>query len=152
MLMIRGIMLTMTLAVGGIAAADATVQDKGTRTPQLNYVLHCQGCHLPDGSGKTGLVPDMRRELPRFARAPAGRNYIAQVPGVATSRLNDAEVAELLNWLVVKMDSSAAMPFTPYTAVEIAGLRVHWLQNPKQVRAALVSHLEDKVPHDGGTP
>jgi cytochrome c peroxidase len=89
--------------------------------PATNYALHCAGCHLEDGSGVPGKVPPLDAGLARFARTPAGRAYLARVPGVANAPLSDADLATLLVWTLRRF---AAMELAdPYTAAEIARLR-----------------------------
>lgn len=127
---------SVTLALLSVAPAEPRAAPQ--RSPRLNYVLHCQGCHLPNGAGMPGRVPDMRNNLARFLLVPGGRDYLAQVPGVAASNLSDQEVAALLNWLMVEMDASTPSSFAPYTAPEVARLRAHWLRAPGPVRARLL--------------
>ena len=56
-------------------------------------MLHCQGCHGPDGSGAPGAVPDFHNQVGKFLLVPGGREYLIRVPGVSQSELNDARVA-----------------------------------------------------------
>lgn len=128
------------LALSASAALGAVAYDPPHRAAPVNYALHCQGCHLPDGSGMPGKVPDMRGQLGRYMRVPGGRDYIVQVPGSATARISDREAADLLNWLVPRMgpDDKA---FTPYTAREVGPLRRNWLKQPLAVRTALLAQL-----------
>jgi len=107
----------------------------------VDYALQCQGCHLPDGAGMPGKVPAMRGFLAQFLRVPGGRAYVVQVPGVATSRLSDAQVARLLNWLLREMGPDLPHDFQDYTPEEIARLRAHWLRQPGPVRASLLAQL-----------
>jgi len=65
--------------------------------PAVNYMLQCMGCHTPDGSGEPGRVPSIRDTVLPFARLPAGRRYLVQVPGAAQSTLSDVELAALIN-------------------------------------------------------
>src|SRR5579864_3959782 len=71
--------------------------------PAVNYMLHCMGCHTPDGAGEPGRVPSLRDTLVPFAGVPAGRRFLVQVPGSAQSKLSDAELAEVLNWMVTTL-------------------------------------------------
>ena len=91
--------------------------------PAVNYMLQCMGCHTPDGSGEPGRVPSMRDTLLPFAHLPAGRRYIVQVPGAAQSTLSDAELAALLNWMIVELGHATPQAFAPFTAAEIAQYR-----------------------------
>ena len=132
-----------------IAAATAPGGGSSTmgvpRTPRINYALHCQGCHLPDGSGTEGKVPALRGHLARFLSVRGGREYIVQVPGVSTSKLNDADTAALMNWLVREMGPRPPDDFRPYTQSEVAALRARWLNRPGPVRARLQQTI-DRLP------
>ena len=78
-------------------AAAAEVVDAGRA--QFNYQMSCQGCHAPDGSGDSA-VPRMRGTVGMFLDTPRGREYLVRVPGSAVSALDDAELAEVLNWII----------------------------------------------------
>ena len=55
-----------------------------TEPAQVDYMLNCQGCHLPDGSGfPARQVPDLRNRMGSFLSVPGGREYLVQVPGTA---------------------------------------------------------------------
>jgi hypothetical protein len=87
-------------------------------------MLQCQGCHLPDGSGSPGSVPDLRGELARFLHVPGGRSYLVQVPGSAQSPLSDAALAAVLNWMLRRFGPEAALrDFEPFDAEEVARAR-----------------------------
>ncbi len=108
--------------------------------PQQSYMLHCQGCHLADGSGLPGSVPPMRNFLGKFLAVPGGREYLVQVPGSAQSSLNDAELASLLNWLLPEMSAQELPPdFQPYSVMEVKQLRAQPLLDIPTTRATLVS-------------
>jgi mono/diheme cytochrome c family protein len=87
-------------------------------------MLHCMGCHTSDGSGEPGRVPSVRETLLPRASTEAGRKYLVQVPGSAQSRLSNADLAEVLNWMIRNLTpESQRQPFKPYTAEEVARLR-----------------------------
>ena len=131
------------LAAGGAAAAGDEARAR------LQYLQHCSGCHLVDGSGSpTKGIPSMRGMLGRFLQVPGGREFIVQVPGVMNSALRDAEIANLMNWLVPAV-SAETVPagFQPYTAQEIARLRNSRPADIMAFRARLVREMKDP-----GTP
>lgn len=111
----------LALAAGGASAAGPD----GAARARLDFVHHCIGCHLMDGSGAPSKgIPSMRDALGRFLLVPGGREFIVQVPGVMNSPLNDGEVAALMNWLLPYVAASTMPRDTaPYTADEIARLR-----------------------------
>ena len=88
--------------------------------PEVNYVLHCQGCHGADGSGlESGGVPPLST-VGSFLRVPGGREYLIQVPGIAQAPLDDEDLASLLNWLVERFSAEVV---APYDAAEVARAR-----------------------------
>ncbi len=107
----------------------------------LNYILHCQGCHLSDGAGTPGKIPALRQEVGRFLQVEGGREFLIQVPGTAQSALSDNEVAGVLNWILDNF-SPAELPadFIPYTTEEITRHRQP-LANVAAVRKGLVAQL-----------
>jgi mono/diheme cytochrome c family protein len=96
----------------------------GAFAPAVEYALHCQGCHLADGSATPGSVPALAGSVGPLSRTPAGRAYLARVPGVAHAPLGDAELAALLTWFVARFGGAdGPADFAPYTADEIGRLR-----------------------------
>lgn len=124
-------------APGVIRPADMAAKPR----VEVDYALHCQGCHLPDGRGIVGKVPDLRASLGRFLEVPGGRAYIMQVPGVATSRLDNDGTARLLNWLVAEMGPPASCTPAPFTGAEVGALRANWLRTARPVRARLMQQI-----------
>lgn len=121
------------LAPSGAAAGEA---------PEILYMLHCQGCHLPDGSGSPGAVPALAGSLARYLAVPGGRAYLVQVPGSASSRLDDGELAAVLNWMVHRFGPpAAARAAAPYTRAEVAALRATPLVEVEGVRRRLRARL-----------
>lgn len=122
--------LALAAMTGAIAAGQAIGTSPtmaGVENPtraRANWILKCQGCHRADASGTPATTPAMAGIIGRFVEAPGGRAYLAQVPGVATAALPDAELAELLNWTLQRFDPQH-MPrdFKPYTSAEIGQLR-----------------------------
>jgi hypothetical protein len=110
--------------------------------PRTNYQLQCMGCHTPDGSGEPGRVPSIKDTLVPFARNPAGRRFLIQVPGASQSTLSDAELAELLNWMIQNLSISKPTDFTRFTETEVAGLRRTPLVDVQGTRRQLVQSLQ----------
>lgn len=108
----------------------------------VNYMLHCQGCHLPGGIGSPGIVPPLDGEIGRFLGSEAGRRYLIQVPGVAQSSLDDAELAAVLNWMLRTFDPARADPLEqPFTATEVAAARHTPLVKVTETRRTLLRDL-----------
>ena len=118
----------------------------GLRTsgdPALDYTLNCRGCHRADGSGTPHAVPQLARSMARFLSVEGGREYLARVPGVAQSALDDGAIAALLNWMLVRFDGERLdAGFRPYTAAEVARLRHDPLVRVGATRAALLAQME----------
>ena len=125
-------MTRAALAAALLAAAPA----EPAHTPEVDYALHCQGCHLADGRATPGSVPALAGTVAKLALTPAGRKYMARVPGVAQAPLADAELAALLTWVVKRFGGPT--DFSPYTAEEVGRLRVEPLVDVAQARRDLL--------------
>jgi mono/diheme cytochrome c family protein len=89
-----------------------------------NWTLNCQGCHRLDGSGSDGTAPSLAGTVAKFLWVPGGREYLIRVPGVATSPLSDADLAEVMNWMLWRYDREhLPSNFRPFTAAEMSSLR-----------------------------
>lgn len=119
-----------------------SAQAEGMSSPRLNYILHCQGCHLPDGGGTPEKVPPLKNEVGRFLQVAGGREFLIQVPGTSQSALTDSEVAAVLNWILENF-SKEQLPagFSPYTTEEISRYRLPPLADVSVVRANLVAEI-----------
>lgn len=108
---------------------------------RVNYMLNCQGCHLPDGGG-VGDIPRMKGFVGNFLRVPGGREFVVRVPGSANAALDDASLAELLNWMLVEI-SAGELPegFQPYTAKEVGRYRAQPLSDVNAVRTELIQKI-----------
>ena len=108
-----------------------------------SWVLNCMGCHTADGSGIPGKVPPLRDSLGHFVSLPEGREFVMRVPGAANSALSDAELANVLNWVLGTMNAQTRpASLKPYTADEIAVHRRPALTDVARVRARLVKQLQ----------
>ena len=133
--MIRGVAVA---AVALLAAATARAAD-----PRVDYMIQCQGCHLADGSGAPGAVPDLRGSLGRFLGVPGGREYLVRVPGAAQSSLSDERLAALLDWMIREFGpAEAAAQLEPYRAEEVARWRADPYVEVQTVRRDLLRRIE----------
>lgn len=108
--------------------------------PRINYLLHCAGCHLENGSGSPPDVPDMRETLGFLASSIEGRSYLVRVPGASYAPISDAALAEVINWMLenyeLKQEGAAH-----YTEEEVAASRRLPLYNPQALRDTLLKSL-----------
>lgn len=122
--------LAAVAPAGALAAAD----------PQANYMLHCMGCHVADGSGSPGRVPSVRQTLPVLSASAAGRRFLVQVPGAAQSPLSDLELAQVLSWMIRNLsDWPVSSDFRDFSAEEVARYRKTPLVDVRGTRAQLLA-------------
>jgi hypothetical protein len=106
--------------------------------PRSDYLLHCAGCHRPDGTGLPPSVPSLVGPLGRIAASPEGRDYLARVPGAAQAPLNDAELTAVLNWVLYEFNSTTLpASFEPLRAREVGRSRSRVLADPLKLRAEI---------------
>lgn len=117
-----------------LAAAPAVAED-----PRVSYWLHCGGCHRLDGSSAPPEVPTLLEEPGRIAALPGGREYLARVPGVAQAGIDDAGLADVLNYVLTTF-SATTLPrrFRAYSPAEIGRLRRQVLEDPIRRRSEIV--------------
>jgi cytochrome c553 len=136
---------------GGVAfgqtPASATAP-AGVENPQRawqHWTLNCQGCHRQDGTGTSATAPSLAGTVAKFLWVSGGREYLGRVPGVATSALSSADLAEVLNWMLWRFDKdNLPSNFQPFTAAEIAQLRTRPLRlEAAQMRADLLKRADE---------
>ena len=142
--------LRWVVAGFGAITIGASAADDAARA-HMQYLHHCAGCHLADGTGEPAKgIPSMRGQLGLFLTVPGGREFIVQVPGVMNSPLSDRDTANLMNWLLPTITADTLPANTaPYTAEEIARLRATRPLDVMAVRATLVNQLEVKAGEHG---
>lgn len=103
--------------------------------PKVDYLLHCSGCHMPDGSGFDPVVPTLHGVLGRMLALPEGRSYIVRVPGVSQAPLSDRKLTEVLNWVLTEF-SVDTLPddFQPLSVAEVSRARRILLADPLRYR------------------
>lgn len=131
----------------GNEAPQTPIAQAGYSTP-VNYQLQCAGCHLGDGTGsKVNDTPKMKDFVGNFLKVEGGREFLVRVPGMSQSALNDAQLADLLNWLL-REDGMAgkSMPahYQPYSADEVARLRKVSMLNLPDTRAHLIEQMREQ--------
>ena len=123
------------LLLAALTTTTAAADDEA----RTNYLLHCRGCHMPNGTGVPPYVPTLINELGRIVATPKGREYVVRVPGVSQANLSDADLAVVLNWVLTEFNAETLpRDFTPYSASEVAAARAKVLPDPLGYRQALV--------------
>lgn len=135
------VLLTLGFVCAGAAAA-APDEAKTYRLAELDYMLHCQGCHMADGSGVEGTVPPLPGEVGKFISSPEWRDYLVQVPGASQAFIDDAALARLMNWIVRRFDPENAKDLKPYEAAEVGRLRRQPVTNPTAVRRRIIAEVQ----------
>jgi hypothetical protein len=130
--------------VGAPVGVDVPVGVDDAQRAWQHWTLNCQGCHRPDGTGSAGTAPSLAGTVARFLSVPGGREYLGRVPGVATSPLSNADLSEVMNWMLWRFDKEhLPANFQPYTAAEIGQLRAAPLRlEASQMRAELLERAE----------
>ncbi|GAB3626470.1 Cytochrome c-552 [Pandoraea terrae] len=134
-------LLAVALALG-VAAPAAFGQAVDAARASRNYVLNCMGCHGANSAGVPGKIPPMQHALGYFMYLPAGREFAVRVPGSSNSSLDDAQLAEVLNWLLQTFNRDELPPdFKPYTAQEVSRLRRPAYGDVKTQRSQVIEQL-----------
>ena len=123
-----------------LALLATCAQVHASESAQVDYMLRCQGCHVSDGSGYPGKVPDLRVSLRALLATPGGREFLLRVPGASLSILDDARLARVYNWMVGALDARGAPAgFVPFEAAEVARARATPLDDVQAARAPLAA-------------
>ncbi len=109
-------------------------------------MIHCSGCHKPNGSGSpSNLVPDIRNIIGHFTKVPNGREYLIQVADISQAPLQNDEVAALMNWVLREFSSlQLTKEFKPYTEEEVEELRENRPADLHANRRKLLTSLQGK--------
>lgn len=138
---------------GAIAAAGGVPAhtDEGAAAARIDYLLHCSGCHRPDGGGAPPEVPSLRGPIGSIVGTPEGREYVVRVPEAAQAPLSDDALAAVLNWMLREF-SAHTLPegFRPLDAEEVGAARGRVLSDPLRARARLAGGYEAGVAGERG--
>jgi cytochrome c553 len=138
--------LAFVLALSQVHAAE--------RSPTVNYVLRCSGCHGMDGSGhESAGVPDFRGAVGAFASDEQGRTYLLHVPGIVNSSLSNAEIAAVLNYVMEQWaGDSLGAGFVRFTPKEAAERRAEPVSDVVVFRRRIVERLGGEGIHTANYP
>ncbi len=102
-----GLGLVVALHLAGTAAAEPAIR---FTAPRSDYLLGCGGCHGYDGVSNSSRVPTLKGLVGYYLNSGEGRAYLARLPNVAFSNLNDEELAAVLNYMVFDLGAGSAPP------------------------------------------
>jgi len=133
-------LICAVLGALGMLSTLAAATDFGRQS----YILNCAGCHQLDASGSApNDVPTLHRIPGEFVKVPRGREFLCQVPGIVYSALSDADVAEILNWVLTTYSKdNLPSDFKPYTAAEVAQHRAIRPASIMKVRESVIQDLK----------
>ncbi|MBQ2262290.1 MAG: hypothetical protein II336_13080 [Loktanella sp.] len=106
---------------------------------QTNFILRCSGCHGTAGLGTPdGEVPTFPNSVGHIAESDIGRTYMMHVPGVISASLSNAEIADVMNFILSQWsDGNAA----PYTEAEVNARRAIPVEDVVAYRRLVVQEL-----------
>ena len=116
-----------------------SAQAAGLTKAKTDYMLQCQGCHRPDGTGMPPQTPNFHTHGELFMHAPEGRRYWVSVPGAANSPLTDSELANVLNYIA--NDIVQVKEHQMFTAEEVGEYRGTKMTDVYEVRRNLANAL-----------
>ncbi len=78
-----------------------------------------------------------------FLNSQAGREYLVRVPGAANAPINDAQLADLMNWTLNRFaGDSLPEEWSEYTTQEVTEYRKQPLLEVLKYREQLLSELQ----------
>lgn len=111
--------LPLSILLLAVAAAPGHAGNTAS-SPRSNYVLHCSGCHGMKGLGTVeGGIPAFPGSVGHIVGTETGRTYVMHVPGVTGNSMSDAQIAEVMNYILDEWSEGGAH----FTAEEVARRR-----------------------------
>jgi hypothetical protein len=128
--MLRAILLAALLAAAGQSVAD----------PHADYLLYCRGCHLHTGDPVPDASIPSLHELAPLLATQEGRDYLIRVPGVSQSGMSDAQLAAVLNWVLIQFNADTVPEdFKRFTTEEVSKVRHNILIDPLKAREEILA-------------
>ncbi len=129
-------MIATRLFAGALVLVAIGAQGDGDT--RLNYLLHCGGCHLPNGAGSPPNVPSLIDEPGRIAGVQGGRDFLVRVPGATQSQMTNAELAAVMNWILDEFNArTLPKDFERYSEADARDGRAGALADPLKRRAEI---------------
>jgi len=135
----------------GVGLMLAMLAMSAVAEPRTDYLLHCMGCHLADGTGTPPGIPALRERVGYYLQIPGGRNYLMQVPGAANAPLSDDRLAAVLNWVIAEFArGSEPGDWQPFSTREVAASRGNGPADVDAWRHELWGEIEARFPSAPG--
>lgn len=149
-----GLAVVGAALAAGLVAVGVAIAETPHRTPRTNFILRCVGCHGMDGAGsEKGGIPDFRNYVGAFSRDEAGRTYVMHVPGVTNASLTNAEIAEVMNYVMTTFGGpSLPDDYRPFDEAEVGRLRAVPVEDIVAFRRGLSASLAKKGIATAGYP
>ncbi len=91
---------------------------------------------------REGGIPQFRNFVGAFASDEAGRTYVLHVPGVSSADLSNAEIADVMNYIMKTWGgTSLRSDFVEFTADEVAVRRAQPVADVVLLRREIVQRL-----------
>lgn len=133
----RPLLVSVMLLAGTVIPGLAG--ETTTSSARANYILHCSGCHGMSGAGTVeGGIPAFPNSVGHIAGSELGRTYITHVPGVVSTEMEDAEIAEVLNYILDEWSDGGQH----FTAKEVTRRRAENVGDVVELRREVVEELK----------
>jgi hypothetical protein len=113
----------LLLLCGWLAQVPAAAAQPDSTAVQSLYLQRCGGCHGLQGVSAPRQVPTLRGQAGYFLCTPRGRAYVVRLPSLATAPIGDAQLAELVNFVVFGLGAGDGQRYPRYTPAEVGQLR-----------------------------
>ena len=143
---IRAACLIAVVAAPLAAAAPSLSQPAQATRAQTHYLVGCAGCHGIQGRSETRVVPQLRDRVGYFLCTDEGRGFAVRLPNVAFADANDAELADMMNFVMFGLGGESSRGARPYTAAEVAELRARPLVRDQLLatRKSVIANLPER--------
>ncbi|WP_149139489.1 c-type cytochrome [Gemmobacter caeruleus] len=133
--------MKQTLLPALVALAVSAVPGHAMNTatsPRANYVLHCSGCHGMQGLGTVeGGIPGFPNSVGPIVSIESGRDYVMHVPGVVANNMTDAQIAEVMNYILDQWSDGSGH----FTEAEVTRRRAAPIGDVVRYRRVVVEEL-----------
>lgn len=142
----RLILTVLALALPAPASAGPDPAMPQATPAQTRYLVGCGGCHGIQGVSQSRVVPQLRDQVGYFLCTEAGRGYAVRLPNVAFADMNDADLAEMMNFVMFGLGGQSSRGGRPYTAAEVGQLRKRPLVQDRllSARTRVVAQMPDR--------